>query len=31
VIGERTLCALGVALGGFALFGLIAQLLETVR
>lgn len=28
MIGERTLCALGVALAGMALFGLIAQLVE---
>lgn len=31
MIGQRTLCALGVALGGLCLFGLIVQLLETVQ
>lgn len=30
MIGERCLCALIVALGGAALFGLLEQLLETV-
>lgn len=29
-MGERSLCALIVGLGGFALFGLIEQLMETV-
>lgn len=28
MMGERTLCALIVALGGIALFGLIEQLVE---
>lgn len=31
MIGERTLCVLGVTLGGFALLGLIEQLLEVAR
>ena len=30
MIGERALCALIVCLGGFSLFGLIDQLMETV-
>jgi hypothetical protein len=30
-MGERTLCAVIVALGGLSLFGLIEQLLETCQ